>query len=351
MRKGRVTIKDVAQAAEVNPSVVSRILNHDETLVVRPETRERVWGAVQQMGYRPNATARSLRTRKNRLIAIVISGFLDPYFALILENENRVADQRGYVVGVLSTESDDQRGAKCLETIFDTGMAGAVLASSYIEESTLARIRYSDMPMVLLRRNGWEFGKMSIMEDENSGAALAMEHLISLGHTRIAHIAGSLYSRSGLKRLEGYRKALHVHGIPYRAEYMQESDEAQCRLGVGQTRLDGYRAMLRLLDLDERPTAVFAFNDTIALGAVDAVLERALRIPEDISIIGYGNTMSEFNFPKLTTVDGQMARIGALAAEMLINAIESESGEYQHEEILIQPELVVRKTTAPPPET
>ncbi|MDE7034727.1 MAG: LacI family transcriptional regulator, partial [Eubacteriales bacterium] len=107
MRKGRVTIKDVAQAAEVNPSVVSRILNHDETLVVRPETRERVWDAVQQMGYRPNATARSLRTRKNRLIAIVISGFLDPYFALILENANRVADQRGYVVGVLSTESDD----------------------------------------------------------------------------------------------------------------------------------------------------------------------------------------------------------------------------------------------------
>ena len=86
--------------------------------------------------------------------------------------------------------------------------------------------------------------------------------------------------------------------------------------------MDGYRAMLRLLDLDERPTAVFAFNDTIALGAVDAVLERALRIPEDISIIGYGNTMSEFNFPKLTTVDGQMARIGALAAEMLIIAIE-----------------------------
>lgn len=341
MAKDRVTIKDVAKEAHVNPSIVSRVINEDSTLSIREETKERVWKAVDKMGYRPNIMARSLRTKRSNLIAVVVSKFIDPYFAAILEGATRAADENGYIIVVFSTEEDRKKGSACIRSIYEYGVDGAILASSYVEEKTMQDVKFSSIPMVLLRRKSIDFGTMGILSDELYGTSLAMDHLIGLGHTKIAHIAGMLYSRSGLKRLEGYRKALHENDIPYRAEYVQESD---------QTEKSGYDIMMKLLDLPDPPTSIFAFNDTVAFGAMNAIREKGLRIPEDISVIGYDNTfLATQSYPKLTTVDGRMVEIGEMAVKMLIQAIETsdkDSDAAIEKDFTIKPNLVLRGTTA-----
>jgi DNA-binding LacI/PurR family transcriptional regulator len=343
MAKGRVTIKDIAQEARVNPSVVSRVLNEDKTLSVRDETKERVWKAVAKMKYRPNPMAQSLRTKKTKFIAVVISSFTEQYYAEILEGVHRSAEAGGYIIGVFSTEKDKKKGSECIESIYDYGMDGAVLASSFIEESTLKDIKYTNIPMVLLRRSSKDFGTLGILADELMGSFLAMQHLFDLGHERIAHISGLLFSRSGLKRLEGYRKALYERDIPYRAEYVQESDESK---------QSGYDAMMRLIDLDEPPTAVFTFNDSVALGALNAIQDKGFHVPEDFSVIGYDNTLiAEHCYPKLTTIDGRMTYIGEMAVKMLIQAIEldnKDSDKSMEKDIVVEPFLVIRETTGKP---
>ena len=300
MPKNKVTIKDVAREAEVNPSVVSRVLNKDSTLKVREETRERVWEAAEKLNYRPNRTAKMLRTKKSRMIAVLISKFSDLYFTTVLEGIVRVAEERGYIISVFSTEEDRKKGSEYIETVYEYGMDGAILASSYVEEETLQQLKYSSVPMVML-----------------------------------------LFSRSGLKRFEGYRKGLYENGIPYRVEYVQESD---------QTEKGGYRAMMCLLELEDPPTAVFAFNDTVAYGAMSAVWDKGLRIPEDISVVGYDNTiLAGHMHPRLTTVDGRMKDMGVLGAKMLIDVIEGkeeiDNQKMTESDIMIQPLFVVREST------
>ncbi|UWP58977.1 LacI family DNA-binding transcriptional regulator [Ruminococcus gauvreauii] len=341
MPKTKVTIKDVAREADVNPSVVSRVLNKDSTLKVREETRERVWEAAAKLNYRPNRMAKMLRTKKSKMIAVLISKFSDLYFTAILEGIVWVAEERGYIISVFSTEEDRKKGSKCIETVYEYGMDGAILASSYVEEKTLQQLRYSSVPMVMLRRSSREFGVMGMLADELAGVSMVMEHLIGLGHQKIAHISGELFSRSGLKRFEGYRKALYENGIPYRVEYVQESD---------QTEKGSYDAMMRLLELEDPPTAVFAFNDTVAFGAMSAIRDKGLRIPDDISVVGHDNTiLSEHTYPRLTTVDSRMKDMGELAAKMLIDAIEGKenAGERGEPEcdIKIEPRFVVREST------
>ncbi len=341
MPKNKVTIKDVAREAEVNPSVVSRVLNKDSTLKVREETRERVWEAAEKLNYRPNRTAKMLRTKKSRMIAVLISKFSDLYFTTVLEGIVRVAEERGYIISVFSTEEDRKKGSEYIETVYEYGMDGAILASSYVEEETLQQLKYSSVPMVMLRRNPREYGVMGVLADELAGVSMAMEHLIRLGHRKIAHISGQLFSRSGLKRFEGYRKGLYENGIPYRVEYVQESD---------QTEKGGYRAMMCLLELEDPPTAVFAFNDTVAYGAMSAVWDKGLRIPEDISVVGYDNTiLAGHMHPRLTTVDGRMKDMGVLGAKMLIDVIEGkeeiDNQKMTESDIMIQPLFVVREST------
>jgi len=341
MPKAKVTIKDVAREADVTSSVVSRVLNNDLTLKVRDETRERVWEAAAKLNYRPNRMAKMLRTKKSKMIAVLISKFSDLYFTAILEGIVRVAEERGYIISVFSTEEDRKKGSEYIQNIYEYGMDGAILGSSYIEEETLQQLKYSSIPMLMLRRSSSEFGVLGVLSDELAGVSMAMEHLIGLGHRKIAHISGQLFSRSGLKRFEGYRKGLYENGIPYRVEYMQESE---------QTEKSGYEAMMRLLELEDPPSAVFAFNDTIAFGAISAIWDKGLRIPEDISVVGYDNTiLSEHIYPRLTTVDGRMKDMGVLAAKMLIDAIEEKEnadGHVEHaSDIMVEPLFVVREST------
>lgn len=341
MPKTKITIKDVAREADVNPSVVSRVLNNDLTLKVRNETRERVWEAAARLNYRPNRMAKMLRTKKSKMIAVLISKFSDLYFAAVLEGIDRVAEERGYIISVFSTEEDRKKGSEYIKNVYEYGMDGAILASSYIEEETLQQLKYSSVPMLMLRRSSSECGVLGVLADELAGVSMAMEHLIGLGHRKIAHISGQLFSRSGLKRFEGYRKGLYENGIPYRAEYMQESE---------QTEKSGYEAMMRLLELEHPPTAVFSFNDTVAFGAISAIWDKGLRIPEDISVVGYDNTiLSGHIYPRLTTVDGRMKEMGVLAAKMLIDAIEEKENADGHVElvsdIMVEPLFVVREST------
>lgn len=341
MPKNKVTIKDVAQEVGVNPSVVSRVLNKDLTLKVRDETRERVWEVAEKLNYRPNRTAKMLRTKKSRMIAVLISKFSDLYFSAVLEGIVRCAEERGYIISVFSTEEDRKKGSEYIETIYEYGMDGVILASSYIEEKMLQQLKYSSVPIVMLRNNPREYGVMGVLTDELAGVSMVMNHLIELGHRKIAHISGQLFSRSGLKRFEGYRKGLYENGIPYRAEYVQESD---------QTEKGGYMAMMNLLELEDPPTAVFAFNDTVACGVLGAIWDKGLRIPEDISVVGYDNTiLSGHMHPRLTTVDGRMKDIGILGTKMLIDMIEGkediDSRNMTESHMMIQPKFVVREST------
>jgi LacI family transcriptional regulator len=331
----RTTLKNLAARAGVHPSTISRVVNNDPLLRVSAETRARIEALLQETGYRPDVVARSLKLRQTFVLAMVIPDITNPLFAGIFVGIERAANELGYSVLLANTGGSPERERAHLRTMQARRVDGVILASAVLRDPSVGWLREQSIAHVLVNRYS-DVRDLFVGADDFAGGRTATEHLVSLGHRRIAHLAGGPGISTAVERQRGYLTALRDAGI--------EPDAALVVEG-GYLEETGRAAMERLLALPEPPTAVFAVNDMTAIGAHGALHERGLRIPRDVALVGYNDVpLASRLEPPLTTLRVPVEDFGRQSAEMLIELIQT--GHTTRQRVVLQPELIVRGSTA-----
>jgi LacI family transcriptional regulator len=335
------TLKQVARSARVSIKTVSRVLNSGT--YVSDLTRRRVRRAIDQLGYRPNALARGLVTGRSRSIGLVIADIVNPFFPPLVRGIEDVAAARGYNLILCDTDEDPVRERAVVSVLLERQVDGLILCASRMPRSELARLAHDARHVVLVNRVLSHPSVGAVVIDNVAGARLATAHLLGLGHRRVAYLAGPRLSSSHRKRLRGYRQALEARGAAF-----------DPRLVAGGTvsMAAGREAMAGLLRLQDPPTAVFAFDDLMAIGALEELRARGHRVPEDVAVVGFDDIdLAAFVDPPLTTVAQPTAEMGRLAANQLVDLIEGVPSRRARRVITLMPELVVRASCgfqAPP---
>ncbi len=333
-----VTIRDVAKLAEVHPGTVSRALNEETRALVNFETAERVRRAAEQLGYRPNRIARGLKTNRSFTIGVLIPDLTNPLFPPILRGIEDRLEQVGYTALIVNTDNDPVHERRHLEALLARQVDGFIAATARLDTGSLARVAADGTPVVLVNRSLEDGALPAVTVDDRHGSRLAVDHVVALGHTQIAHVAGPQNVSTGHRRYLGLLDALRAHGLEAPAE----------RVGFAAafSEPEGERACSAVLDGGGRVTAIVAGNDRLAIGCYDALEARGLRCPEDVSIIGF-NDMPFIDRlrPPLTSVRIPQREIGAVAADLLLGQLSGEPPDAR--EILVAPSLIVRSSTAP----
>src|SRR5438132_1305381 len=306
-------------------------------LRLRADPRRRVLPAVERLEYRPSAIARGLRLRRTRTLAMLVPDITNPFFPAIIRGAEEAARERGYELVLCNTDDEAEREKASLRVLRERQADGLLIATSRMADATLASVRRERFPFVLVNRGSRVPEDPAVEVDNARAAAEIVAHLVHLGHKRIAHIAGPLNTTTGAERAAGYRDALRAHGltadVTLTAEAAAYSDDA------------GYAAAKHLLGA--APTAIFAANDLLALGALRAARESGVRVPSDLSLVGVNDIpMVALLDPPLTTARVPQREMGAIAAQMLIGLIEREP--MAERRVLLDTKLVVRGSTAAP---
>jgi LacI family transcriptional regulator len=335
MRKA--TLKDIARLAHVSHTTVSRALNNKSR--IRNTTKEKVLAIARDLNYRPDFVARSLVMRKTKTLGLVITTIVNPFYIELAQGIETTAIESGYNIILCSTHSDLSTEKRYIDMLRSRGVDGIIFTSAHMKDPNIRELAEEDFPMVLVNRRTYQpivkervdyVGINNIL-----GGFLAVEHLIRLGHRRIGVIGGSSESSVGFERLEGGRKALAAYGLALKEDYVLEGNFLK---------ESGLLGAERYLRMAEPPTAIFATNDYMALGAYQAIREGGWRVPEDLALIGFNDI--EFTAMKgieLTTIGQKKFEMGTRAVKSLIRRIEGEKGR-PPEEIILEPELIVRRT-------
>jgi LacI family transcriptional regulator len=334
-----LTLKDLGRLAGVHPSTVARVLNDDPRQRVSEDVRQRIVALAREHGYQPNHMARSLRTKHSSVIGTVIPDISNPFFAILFRGiEDALAD-RGYSVILANTDDDPARQVRNIAMLRGRQVDGLILATARRNDPSVRELTAAGFPFVLVNRHTDPIPANAVVPDDRAGAAAAVEHLIALGHRRTAHIAGAEEISTGHWRRRGYSDALERHGLPLDPQLLARGSYRES---------GGYEAMVRLLAQSEPPTAVFAVNDLAASGALRAIQEAGLRVPQDISVVGFNDlSTSVQTTPRLTTMRLPLREMGVAAAERLLGQL---SGAAPPSEPTVIPVgLVIRESTAPAP--
>lgn len=329
----RPTMKDIAKATGFSLSTVSRALSDKPD--VAPQTHERIRDAARQMGYRPNKLARSLRLSTTKTIGVIISDISNPYFGALVKGIEREARRAGHSVILFDTNEDYSREEEAVAVMLEEQVAGVILTPTQRKPGTVERLLEARVPLVLASRRFSGIKTNYVVTDDVHGGLLATEHLIALGHKRIGMINGPMHISSAAERFEGYRQTLESHGLSVEDSYVT----------TGSVSIDdGFAAARILLDRKPFPTAIFAFSDFVAFGVMKAIRERGLRVPEDISVVGYDdNQFASCLETPLTTVRVPKEQLGMEAAQVLQRQIEG-SQPLRQVELLV--DLVKRESTS-----
>lgn len=327
------TIKDVAKMAGVSTTTVSHVIN--QTRHVAEETKQIVLNAIQQLNYSPSAVARSLKINTTKSIGMIVTTSEAPYFAEIIHAVEEHCYRQGYSLFLCNTQNDPEKIKNHLEMLAKKRVDGIlVMCSEYSQDSLDIFSHFNDLPMVIMDW-GIQHNNNDLIQDNSfNGAYLATKYLIENGHQDIGIIAGELRKSIAQTRYQGFERAMQEANLAINPDWVQE--------GFFEPE-DGYECMNKILAQTKLPTAVFCCNDVMALGAISAITERGLNVPEDISIIGYDNIhASRFYAPPLTTIHQSKARLGQQAVTLLLERIQSKLADRQI--IEIHPELVIRKS-------
>lgn len=337
-----ITIRDVARRAGVSLSTVSQVLNGREGYA-SPATRDRVLAAARELGYRPNALARGLVTSRTGTLGVLISDITRGFFTQVVGSIEQVASGQGYSL-LLACADGLHHERRALETFIDKRVDGIICMSTTVEMSAdhILEVTRLGVPLVMINRPLHTAELNQIAWDDIEIGQRATEHLIELGHRRIAHISGLLNERgrrSAGDRVAGYKVALRAAGLPIDPSLIVEGGfDYQIALG----------ACGRLFDREDRPTAVFAASDSMAVAAVNALHRRDLRVPEDVSVVGANDDQFAMHVePQLTTVRVPVVAAGRRAAELILAAIGAPAAATPVREVVAS-ELIVRGSTAPP---
>jgi DNA-binding LacI/PurR family transcriptional regulator len=338
-RTGRTArLADVARAAGVGTSIASRVLNHDPTVSIRLETRERILEAARELNYRPNAMARGLRLSRTMSLGIIIN--LAYYYenAEILAAVESSAASAGYVTLIADTADFVTRGEAYRRLLFERRVDGLLIASIFATDDFIHELKEESLPFVVLNRRVTGIGPSASVDDA-LGMQIAVEHLVQLGHRRVGYLAGPAHVDPASRRLAGFRAGIRDAGlrIPTRlVRHCLVDDESVLR------------ATEELLAVDPCPTAIAVWSPTAAVPALAAVRRRGLRVPDEMSLIAYNDSpIASYLEPPLTTVHMPLAEMARGGVECLLEAIDG--GKPRSFVVRTAPALVERESTGPPP--
>jgi len=332
------SIYEVASSAGVSVATVSRVLNGKGP--VHEETRRRVLDAVESLGYVPHGAARSLSTRRTMNVGVLLPDVHGAFFSEIVRGIDLAARAAGYHVLVSSSHSDLAETTEVLQALHGRIDGLILLNAATADADWLRRTLPPRVPAVLLHDPGDDAEHDSIRIDNRLGARMATDHLLDLGHRRIAMIRGPRGNSDAAERLLGFRETLAARGLRANPRRELPGDFGE---------ESGFKAGERLADLEDRPTAVFAANDAMAIGCLAALRERGLRVPEDVSLVGFDDIpIARYLTPALTTVQVPIAEIGGRALERLVAVIQSGREEKKRHDV-VAPTLAVRASTAAGP--
>lgn len=330
------TIKEVSQRANVSMATVSRVLTGNAP--VADATRQRVLRAVRELGYSPNAFARSLATNRSGGIGVVINDLSSPYFAPMLQGIESVVEPMGFHLMVSSGHARVEPERRAVDLLCQRRSDALILHVELMSDDDLLALSKGPTPLVIIGRLVAELAERSVYLDNERGGLLATRHLLERGHRRIAHIAGSLALHDSRERLTGYRRALEEAGLAYDARFVVEGDYQE---------ESGKRATQRLLGRGLGFTAIFVGNDQMAVGALLALREAGLSVPHDVSIIGYDDVfIARYLHPGLSTIRQPLRDMGRAAARLVL----ADLGVAPGEEVMrkFEPSLIVRESVASP---
>ena len=327
------TIREVAESAGVSYATVSHVINN--TRLVSPETRERVLAAMNALNYRPNALARSLRQGKTNTLGLVLPDSANPFFAEISRSIEDEAFKKGYSVFLCNTELDTQRELFYVDVLSKKQVDGIVFVAAGDQADSLEFLVGRNMPVVMIDRDVPSVEVDAVLTDNQLGGYLATHHLLELGHRRIACISGPSSITPSAERMIGYRKALEEAGLPYDEKLILRGDyHAQSGMEITHS----------ILKMNPRPTAIFALNDLMALGALRAAAEDGCTVPGDLAVVGYDDLeIARFTNPPLTTIAQPKKEIGVKAIELLVDRISRK--DRSPTRLVLPPELIVRRST------
>ena len=334
MNRPNPTIKEIAEATGVHPSTVSRALDPRKRHLVAEGVARRIASQAQALGYQPNRLAANLRTGRSDLIGVLLPDIANPVFAPILAGITETLSAEGYAPIVAEAGDAPSQQISFVETLLSQRVDGLILATVSQDDELVSFCIRRGLPVILVNRSEARDRVASVVSDDDLGMRLAVDHLVGLGHRKIAHVAGPLSTSTGALRRDGFARAMSNHGLP-----------GVVRESTGYTREAGAQAMAALVDSGIRATAVVAANDLLALGVLDVLKELGLRCPDDISLVGHNDMpLMDVVSPPLTTIRIEHREMGRTAARMLVNAIRDGSAEIRH--VVLRPELIVRSSTA-----
>lgn len=337
MKKKRTTIKDIANVLNISPAAVSKALHDDSRISLK--TKAAVKRVAKELNYQPNHLASALRKGKSNLVGVIVPRTNSNFFSSVIQNMEEVLNKKGY--NIIITQSNESFKKECdsIDTLLYTQVDGIIasMANETVDLSHFEKIKSKGIPLVLFDRGENDLNVDYIGIDDYDSSHMIVEHLITQGCKRIAHIGGFSRTRIYNNRIRGYIDAIKKHDLPQEDYLLIESSL---------TIEDGRLKMQQLLDLKLRPDAIYVASDNAALGALQILNENNLKVPEDICLVGFGNEpFTSFVSPSITTVNQHSQKIGKLTAETLIKRINTEQWKPSLNKNILKSELIIRQSS------
>ncbi|WP_166238186.1 catabolite control protein A [Paenibacillus turpanensis] len=328
-----VTIYDVAREAGVSMATVSRVVNNNPN--VKPQTRKKVFEAIERLGYRPNAVARGLASKKTTTVGVVIPDISNPIFSEVARGIEDIANMYHYNIILCNADKRKDKEIRVVNTLLEKQVDGLLFMGGVVTEEHIQAFRTASVPIVLCATTDEKEMMPAVDIDHEAAAFDAVNELIRQGHRKIAMISGTLQDpANGFARYQGYKRALEQAGIALRDEYVR----------VGNYRYEsGLELTKYFVELEDRPTAIFTATDEMAIGAIHTIQDMGLRVPADISVISVDNIrMASMVRPQLTTVAQPMYDIGAVAMRLLTKLMKKEN--VQQNRVILPHEIITRNS-------
>jgi len=335
------TIKDIARRAGVSHSTVSRALRGSP--LISEDTTQRVRLIAQEMGYHPSAAARSLKTNQTKALGVIVRNIDDPFFSEILQGIEDIAQGEGYSLFISSSQNETDREKMIVNAMREHRVDGVIICSTAFSTSQSRELVEHSVPIVVINNQAAEDYRYAIHHDDLDGGRQIARHLIDLGHRRIAYLGNSISGRTTLDRQSGYKQEMEAAGLPVSKDYIHEVPGGEPEHGLA--------GVEHFLNLPVRPTALMCYNDMMAIGVLKGLHTAGIRVPHEISVIGFDNiVLSEYTNPPLTTFDQPKHYIGAEAARLLLGLLKNGSSQdtTTFNSQILKGRLLVRASTAPP---
>lgn len=332
-----MNIKEIAKKAGVSVATVSRVMNHPDH--VAPSTKDKIEAVMKEYGYTPNWFARGLNFNRTNTIGLLIPNILNPGYMEIVKGAEDVAHQKGYMTLLCNVENDLNKEKKYIDALINRKIDGILLISPMLDGQGVMEIVEQGVPVVIIGENKEMPDTIPMVRIDCENAAYkAVKHMLDIGYQDIAIVYGATPEQENLRKLQGYQQALQEYGIEEKESYI---------LDVANNIHGGYIAGKKMIDLEPRPRAIFTSSDLIAIGAMDAMKDFGIKVPEEIAVIGFDNIeIANLIEPKLTTIAKPLHKMGVIGARLLFDIMESseEEKELLTKEILLQSKLKIRKS-------